>query len=468
MKRSILIPGLLIVAVLSATGPGAHADVGSSMEAFWDGVGASNFTGPTAFEGQSAGYYTGGNIFMRTRTVNTNLASVNLPSWRAGCGGIDMFAGSFSFINSDQLVALMRSIGTNAVGYAFKLALETISPMIAEQIGNLQDMVQRVNDASINSCETAKGIVGGLWPETDTASKMICEDLGNAEGIFTDRAAARHGCGAGGRRKATLDQAPASIREQIPHDTNIAWQAIRKNPLFADDDSLAELALNLSGTVVVKAPNGDSDEPVFVYHAQKGGDADLIKTLLSGGTLTLNVCLDKDKCLDIDTAGTLDIPAKASFAGRVERLLVDIQDKIGTDGALTREELALLNATEIPIYKLINVLTAYRGGIAGLELPQYADLIALDILYRYLTNLLGEIEKSSGALTLASTTMVRDWKREISEARRALRDRSREVSERFNKLITLVDSVRTLENQLLGGLSGGIRGNLAFLKGGFE
>jgi conjugative transfer pilus assembly protein TraH len=38
--------------------------------------------------------------------------------------------GSFSFINKAQFVALLQNIGANAVGYAFKLALQSISPDI--------------------------------------------------------------------------------------------------------------------------------------------------------------------------------------------------------------------------------------------------------------------------------------------------------------------------------------------------
>ncbi|MFQ5534339.1 MAG: conjugal transfer protein TraH [Sphingomonadales bacterium] len=57
------------------------------MQDFWNGVGVSNSTGPSAFAGQSAGYYTGGNLFMRTPSRNTTLATINLPSHRAGCGG---------------------------------------------------------------------------------------------------------------------------------------------------------------------------------------------------------------------------------------------------------------------------------------------------------------------------------------------------------------------------------------------
>ena len=58
----------MVAALLAITLPvaSAQADVGSSMDAFLSDVGgASNVTGPTAFEGQSAGYYSLGNVWTR-------------------------------------------------------------------------------------------------------------------------------------------------------------------------------------------------------------------------------------------------------------------------------------------------------------------------------------------------------------------------------------------------------------------
>ena len=68
---------------------------------------AANVTGPSAFEGQSAGYYSLGNVWTRFPQKTTNIANLQLPRARAGCGGIDIFAGSFSFINASEMVALL-------------------------------------------------------------------------------------------------------------------------------------------------------------------------------------------------------------------------------------------------------------------------------------------------------------------------------------------------------------------------
>ncbi|WP_296222037.1 conjugal transfer protein TraH, partial [uncultured Sphingomonas sp.] len=104
----------------------AMADVGSEMNSYFNSAGASaNVTGPTAFNGQAAGYYSGGSLWSRFPSKTVNPVNLALPSARAGCGGIDLFAGSFSFINADEMVAMLKATANNAIGFAFQLAIDS-------------------------------------------------------------------------------------------------------------------------------------------------------------------------------------------------------------------------------------------------------------------------------------------------------------------------------------------------------
>ena len=115
----------LLGAILFGVTPTSFANTSSRMDSYWSGaLGQANVTGPTAYKGQSQGYYTMGNLSWRTPQQNLQLAGVQLPSISAGCGGIDIFTGGFSFINSDALVAEMKAVASNAVGYGFNFALK--------------------------------------------------------------------------------------------------------------------------------------------------------------------------------------------------------------------------------------------------------------------------------------------------------------------------------------------------------
>jgi len=81
------------------------------------------------------------------------------PSFSAGCGGIDLFGGSFSFINMNQFVDLMRAVASNAAGYAFQLAINAMCPDCGNVMSDLQKEVQQLNQMFSNSCQLAQGLV---------------------------------------------------------------------------------------------------------------------------------------------------------------------------------------------------------------------------------------------------------------------------------------------------------------------
>ena len=179
---------VLAVLMLTVSGTGAaRADVGSDLRNFWENSGGGvNINEPLIYNGQRAGFATLGSVQVRTRVRNTNLAHIQLPSARAGCGGIDIFGGSFSFISKEELIKLMEAIMQNAAGFAFELALESLSPAVQETVAKLRDLVQQVNSMNINSCEAGQLLAGSLWPKLDSAQQHICTTIGSYEGKSTE------------------------------------------------------------------------------------------------------------------------------------------------------------------------------------------------------------------------------------------------------------------------------------------
>ena len=95
----------LIFSLFSVITISAFASVNSDLNNFFNDLGFSdNTTAPNAYAGQEAGYYSGGSLFARDSVRDVQIAQVQLPSFRSGCGGIDLFTGGFSFIDSKQLL----------------------------------------------------------------------------------------------------------------------------------------------------------------------------------------------------------------------------------------------------------------------------------------------------------------------------------------------------------------------------
>ncbi len=455
-----------VAAALAAAATAAQADVLSEMQRFWDGA-AVNTTGPTAFEGQASGHWTLGNLYLRAPVQSERIGTVSLPSFRAGCGGIDAFAGAFSFIDSDQLVAFGRGIAQNATGFAFELALETISPVIAETMSKLRALAQWVNNQSINSCEMAQSLVGAAWSTNDRASAAICAAIGTSQGIFSDYAAARHGCGAGGQRYSTLAAATGELEDQAPVNVNYAWEAVQRSAFLSADQALGEFSMSITGTVIVTAPvtDGSTDTPEVRVLEPLALDREVTEILMEGGgNLPVYNCDTPVECLN-PTLGTVTIPVDQGFRARVAGLLGDLVDAVRNDTVPPPDALGLVNLTTLPVYRVINAAAAYRGAVIDQEVDALAEAVALDVLQVWISDLHRTIEARAGTLDSADGTQLERWRETLRENRIALTSHRQEGLERFNTALSVVEKLRLIETELAGALSADLRAALAFSRG---
>ena len=465
-RRKIAAAAAMIATALFASSP-AKADVLSEMNRFWQGA-AVNLTGPTAFDGQASGHWTLGNLYLRAPVRSEQVATVSLPSFRAGCGGIDAFAGAFSFINSDQLIAFGRAVAQNAAGFAFELALETISPVIAETMAKLRALAQWVNSQNLNSCETAQALVGALWSKNDRASSAICAAIGTSQGIFSDYAAAKHGCGADGQRNSTLASASGAMADQVPVNVNYAWKAIRASSFLAGDAQLAEFAMAVTGTLIVTAPtsDGDASGPRVRILEPLALDRRVTEVLMEGGgALPVYACDTNTLCLN-PTLGTVSIPADRGFRARVAALLRDLVDAVRNDTAPPAAALGLVNLTTLPVYRVANAAAAYRGAVVDQEMDVLAEAVALDVMQVWLSDLHRTVEERAGTLDIADGEQLQRWREGLRSNRIALARHRNEGLARFNTALAVVEKLRLIETELAGALSADLRAALAFARGG--
>ncbi|WP_172956781.1 conjugal transfer protein TraH, partial [Escherichia sp. MOD1-EC6096] len=75
----------LVAAVLALP---AQADVNNDLNKFFNKLGfEGNATRAAVWQGQAAGYATGGNLFLRNQVNTLQIASFTPPHITAGCGG---------------------------------------------------------------------------------------------------------------------------------------------------------------------------------------------------------------------------------------------------------------------------------------------------------------------------------------------------------------------------------------------
>jgi len=450
-----------------------HASVSEDLNNYFNSLGfSSNVTSPQAYHGQQAGFYTGGSVFARSAVRDVQLMQIELPSFRSGCSGIDIFTGGFSFINSDQIIPLMQNIMNNSASYAFTLAMETASPVLANVMKYWNDFASKVNQANINSCEMAESLVGGMWPKVRGAQQRVCQDIGsNTHGLFTDWAQAKQKCGNGDEFSKTMDKARTDPRyKNLVFDSgNITWKAIKQNNLFGSDDELAQFFMSLSGTVILyKNGTGDDASVTLSPPLPSLMDKDqnnLIKAILEGGDVTIYKCdtLDADGCLK-PKEGKLTILKENAFGNRIKLLLEDMVNKIISDEALTPEEIGLLQSTSLPIYKMLNVQAAFAKDKNILDIASYSEAVATDILFQYLEQSLIVI-RNNVAATQYSEAILAELRPNIDKELDQLRESQKSAYSRMAISIQMIQQTQVIERMLAGDLSTDLSNSISWAKG---
>ncbi len=116
-------------------------------------------SGPDTFEGQKRGYISGGSLMLRYPRTNDYLFTVTTPSFKGGCGGIDLFLGGFSYLNPEYLVDKFQRIISAAPAFAFQIAMDTISQQISKVMEGQTALIDRLNQLQFDDCKASKALV---------------------------------------------------------------------------------------------------------------------------------------------------------------------------------------------------------------------------------------------------------------------------------------------------------------------
>lgn len=444
---SLLLSGVLF----SGT---AAADVNGDMNKFFDKLGFdSNVSSAAAWQGQAAGYATGGNIFLRNQVKQLQVVSFTPPSLNAGCGGIDAYLGSFSYLNSEQLTQFVQQLMTNAAGYLFDLALQTTVPELKQAKDFLQNLASNINSSNISSCQAAQGIIGGLWPTNTVQSQKICQDIAGETNMFADWAASRQGCTVGGQMNNAFSRAPDNMKDQVMRNKNLMWEVLRKNNMLSGNDELKELVMNLTGTIIFGKSDGD-----IQFIIPKADRQDLIKALMYGGKIEVIGCVSAVDCLETRIK-TITVSESNGLNQMVKKNIQGIQDKLQSDSPLSDREKGFIQSTSIPILRYL--VDPMQLNINTPILPALSDYIAYDILFQYLRELVDQAKMQMNGRNFPEDAM-KQLRENISEASRQLESLQQTVEVKSNVLMDLDRQMTYLRQQTSGQLQERFQQNYRF------
>lgn len=475
--RLLKILPLVALTLLLAAPQAGIADIGSDMENFYNGLGGNAVaSGPQLYRSQSAGYVSAGSFNARVPIRNYTPVSVQMPSIRAGCGGIDLFLGGFSFINADQFINMLKNIGSNAVGYAFQLALATISPTINGTLSDLKSHIDKINSMNVNTCQAGMEIVKGAALLTG-AKKSLCESMAMDSGQVSDYADARLKCqeqtfankiindANNGSLISTSGSNPASTAEALVG--NVVWRALMKDPALSGDKQVARLIMSMTGTIVLYPPpagGGTTDEPIVL-----GPTVDY-RRLVTATALEPN---EMYTCVDGEEANECMYLAKelrdmSHLRSKINEDLTSLINKVSNDvgqgGALLPAEQFILTRTGLPVIKLIQTVADVNPTLAETVVAPYTEAIVADVVYSYLRSTLISVET---ALIHNGTGREEQRKLLLERIRNlqaeAQRDRNAELA-RAGGMEGVITKINLFEKALASGMTLTMQQRLSFAR----
>jgi len=444
--KSLLI--LILLGICSSAYPGSLNNEMTQM--FNDLGGTANITDPGAFRGQAQNIIVGGNITMRSPGKNYQLFNVAGPTMKMGCGGIDAFGGSFSFINKAQLTAMFQNIMSNAVGYFFKLALKSACPSCEGAISELSHKIDALNMNNINSCQAAEVAVNSAFGLFNQNIAQGCRTIQLWFNNTTDYQDSRYDCTQDPITPTKGKTTDPDVGTSLPPDGNIVWQALSKNLALSQDTK--EVIMSLIGTIVYKAPADATQKPeITVYPAL----VDSIVPLLKGdaaGTGPSNVLVTIYRCSNSDcTAMTTPQDSVKPFTEFTREILTSILTKIrGRTAAPSGSEMNFINMTSLPVYKMLAV-AAHSGGVGESLIEQYNEPIAIEYAYTFMNTIYSQTQREIAGTQLHSTISadkMKEFMDGVSASKQKIILERQAAMQATGNFVNMANHIATIEGQV--------------------
>lgn len=225
-KKILIFTATLIFSFL----PQSVVNAGSLGSAFEDSFDASvQKASPGSYSTGTRSIHSGGYVRLRVGVKSApNPITIQPPTFKGGCNGFDIFGGSFSMIQADELMEWFSAVVQNAGGvlanYLFMTYLQETCSVCAEVMNALYAMQDMMNQTMQDSCSTATAIIDGVttkgegnaWSAYREGVVNSSVQFGNALGFKKDALDAKK------KAEENLDDAANSFT-----DPDAVWMAAK-------------------------------------------------------------------------------------------------------------------------------------------------------------------------------------------------------------------------------------------------
>lgn len=473
MKKKLKTLSVSVSAAIIVAAWSAPASATSWMTDFYTTAGGSmNVTPGAVYQTQTTNVISGGGFAMRAPRKNVQFLTVTPPGYKAGCGGIDFWAGSFGFINKEQLVQFLRNVGQNALGLFFQLALKSMAPEVAATIEVMQDWAQRINQFNMNSCETAQQFINednfsfAIREEGKERAAAIKDWGGEVADRFLGKLSTRDSAA---NTRATNEAAktanPDEWKLDYAYNTNITWKLLGRISGMSDQEK--ELIMSLVGTTITSKANDSkgAESPITKGFADQISINELIGNRAGDTSARIYSCDGDSDCLSLPELP--DLVSYTSFARIAFNKMKAIKAAIVTRSAQDPANLALVDMTSVPIYRLIAVTTLSKyPALSDTIIEKYADVVGLDLAMVYLEYLSEEVRRQIKVEVphqpKAILTFFENLEKTIDKKLEAGRAKRLELISQRSALMANIAEIEHIERTLFSNLSASMAANLRF------
>lgn len=434
--------------------PAAHSSgLQSQLNGLFDSM--ANVTEPGVFETQRRGVISGGRATVKNRLFTESIVSFSPPSWKAGCGGIDLFGGAFSFINSEQLTQLLRAVAANAAGYAFQLAIKITCEMCATVLETLQKKIQELNQFMGNSCQLAQGIVNDVSSAFNFTEKTHDKHQASVKGFVEDFFSSWSEPKGESATAAVAQNAPELLRTG-----NIVWMQLQRSNAanwfrVKGDNNLLEAIMSITGSVIIHEPTNDDRDTQPV--TELPGNKISLEDIVMGGKVSIYSCaFDYTTCEKAGEGGVgtreedligIKTQIEAAFLGNSGLPGDGLVGKYATDsGTLTASERAISASLPLGIGTLIFNLATSSEDVARSFVYQVSGALATQMAY---SMALESLRVAQAALAGEESAYVVKVRTMLESSRRTIESQHIALQSKYGRLSDFV--------QLYNGIQANVR-----------
>lgn len=483
MKKSVAV---LMAALLVITPINGSADwIGD----FYNSAGAGlNVTQAQAISTQNLVGGSGGGFTWRVPTRSFHPLQITPPSIKAGCGGIDMYLGGFSFPNKEQFVQALRNYGQASLGYFFQLALKSMAPEIGATLDVINEIAQRVNQFGTNSCEAAQWTANKLFEVMP--SQMIRDGSGYAQAIgqavdwfdatqstkskpFSTVLKEKYEAQYAKERSALT---PDDIKtKEPPPEYNLVWYALTSAPTasaFTDEDRNIIMSIIGPEYIIRRTNSRDSTATIEVT----GGPSNTVTFEQLVGIGALDGTSTAYSVIECDEPVLCLYPTESlhtfkSFSQRTHSLIRKLEAGVitRTKPVLTAEEDHLLRLTGQPLIKVASL--AGSTGIGSFVAQQMTATIAYSaaaeaasaLIHRSLYTIESALQAHKPKLDKDGLKAAEQLENKIRETRKVVMMKVRDWNEQ-NKPMEAIEKLQIAERAMYSNLNRMLAANAKYLR----